>query len=157
MLWDMHHRLSLIYPKVGEAIAFRNEHIQIPTGMQSDEDLVRMDMEKRGYRTEYEPEAVVINKGPETIHDYWKQRTRVNIGERYMKRLFDFDIPTWDNRYLFQAYLGFLKENSAHIFRMAAAITMELLARVYASIYVKLDKGDKVLWSMVESTKNVNS
>jgi hypothetical protein len=40
---------------------------------------------------------------------------------------------------------------------MAAAITMELLARVYASIYVKLDKGDKVLWSMVESTKNVNS
>ena len=67
MLWDMHHRLSLIYPKVGEAIAFRNMHIQIPTGMQSDEDLVRMDLEKRGYRTEYEPEAIVINKGPETV------------------------------------------------------------------------------------------
>jgi poly-beta-1,6-N-acetyl-D-glucosamine synthase len=157
MLWDMHHRLALIYPKVGEAIAFRNLHIQIPTGMQSDEDLIRMDLEKRGYRTVYEPAAVVINKGPETVRDYWKQRTRVNIGERYMKRLFDFDIPTWDNRYLFQAYLGFLKENSSNIIRMSAAIAMEMLARVYASIYVLLDKGDKVMWSMVESTKNVNS
>ena len=156
MLWDMHHRLSLLYPKVGEVIAFRNVHIQIPTGMQSDEDLVRMDLEKRGYRTEYEPEALVINKGPDTVRDYWKQRTRVNIGERYMKRLFDFDIPTWDNSYLFQAYLGFLKDNSSQIFRMTAAILMELLARVYASIYVKLDKGDKAMWSMVESTKKVS-
>ena len=157
MLWDMHHRLSLIYPKVGEAIAFRNLHIQIPTGMQSDEDLVRMDLEKRGFRTVYEPEAVVINKGPETVRDYWKQRTRVNIGERYMKRLFDFDIPTWDNHYLFQAYLGFLKDNSSQIVRMSAAVVMEMLARVYASIYVLLDKGDKVVWNMVESTKNVDS
>lgn len=157
MLWDMHHRLSLIYPKVGEAIAFRNLNIQIPTGMQSDEDLVRMDLEKRGYRTEYEPNAIVVNKGPDTVRDYWKQRTRVNIGERYMKRLFDFDIPTWDSRFLFQAYLGFLKDNSNHVLRMSSAMVMELLARAYASIYVKLDKGDKVLWSMVESTKNVNS
>ncbi len=157
MLWDMHHRLSLIYPKVGEAIAFRNLNIQIPTGMQSDEDLVRMDLEKRGYRTEYEPNAIVVNKGPDTVRDYWKQRTRVNIGERYMKRLFDFDIPTWDSRYLFQAYLGFLKDNSNHVLRMSSAMVMEMLARAYASIYVKLDKGDKVLWSMVESTKNVNS
>jgi cellulose synthase/poly-beta-1,6-N-acetylglucosamine synthase-like glycosyltransferase len=157
MLWDMHHRLSLIYPKVGEAIAFRNLNIQIPTGMQSDEDLVRMDLEKRGYRTEYEPNAIVVNKGPDTVRDYWKQRTRVNIGERYMKRLFDFDIPTWDSRFLFQAYLGFLKDNSNHVLRISAAMVMELLARAYASIYVKLDKGDKVLWSMVESTKNVNS
>jgi biofilm PGA synthesis N-glycosyltransferase PgaC len=156
MLWDMHHRLSLIYPKVGEAIAFRNLHIQIPAGMQSDEDLIRMDLEKRGYRTEYEPEAIVINKGPETVRDYWKQRTRVNIGERYMKRLFDFDIPTWDGRYLFQAYLGFLKDNSTQIFRISMAVGMELLARVYASIYVKLDRGDKVMWSMVESTKNID-
>jgi poly-beta-1,6-N-acetyl-D-glucosamine synthase len=156
MLWDMHHRLSLIYPKVGEAIAFRNLHIQIPTGMQSDEDLVRMDLEKRGYRTVYEPEAVVINTGPETVRDYWKQRTRVNIGARYMKRLFDFDIPTWDNHYLFQAYLGFLKDNASQIFRMSAAILLEMLARAYASIYVLLDRGDKVVWSMVESTKEVN-
>ena len=157
MLWDMHHRLSLLYPKVGEAIAFRNLHIQIPTGMQSDEDLVRMDLEKRGYRTVYEPEAVVINKGPETVRDYLKQRTRVNIGERYMKRLFDFDIPTWDNRYLFQAYMGFLKDNSSHIVRMSAAIVLEMLARAYASIYVLLDRGDKVMWSMVDSTKELNS
>jgi poly-beta-1,6-N-acetyl-D-glucosamine synthase len=156
MLWDMHHRLSLIYPKVGEAIAFRNLHIQIPTGMQSDEDLVRMDLEKRGYRTEYEPKAIVVNKGPETVRDYWKQRTRVNIGERYMKRLFDFDIPTWDGRFLFQAYLGFLKDNSRHFILMSAAIAMELLARAYASIYVKLDRGDKVMWSMVESTKSMD-
>jgi biofilm PGA synthesis N-glycosyltransferase PgaC len=155
MLWDMHHRLSLIYPKVGEVMAFRNLHIQIPTNMQSDEDLIRMDLERKGYRSVYVPDAIVINKGPETVRDYFKQRTRVNIGERYMKRWFDFDIPTWDKRYLFESWRGFLKDNRKDIWKIGVAIGLELLARAYATLHVMLDKGDRPVWNMVETTKDI--
>jgi biofilm PGA synthesis N-glycosyltransferase PgaC len=155
MLWDMHHRLSLIYPKVGEVMAFRNLNIQIPTGMQSDEDLIRMDLERKGYRSVYVPDAIVINKGPETVRDYFKQRTRVNIGERYMKRWFDFDIPTWDKRYLFESWRGFLKDNRKDIWKIGVAIGLELLARAYATLHVMLDKGDRPVWNMVETTKDI--
>jgi len=155
MLWDMHHRLSLIYPKAGELVAFRNLHIQLPTSMQSDEDIIRMELERRGLRTVYAPDAIVHNKGPTTVRDFFKQRTRVNIGEQYMKRVYEYDIPTWNARYLFSSYLDFLKDNRRHPFMVAAAMSLEALARVYAVAYVAMDKGDQAVWSQVASTKDV--
>lgn len=155
MLWDMHHQLSIIQPKVGEIVAFRNLGIRIPTGMGSDEDLVRREMETKGYEIRYEPNAIVYNRGPATVRDFFIQRTRVNIGERYMKRWFDYDIPTWDQRYLFNAWFSFIRDNAGHPLKMAMAMTMEVLARVYAAIHVRLDKGDRAVWQVVESTKEI--
>ncbi|MDD1770406.1 MAG: glycosyltransferase, partial [Methanomassiliicoccales archaeon] len=50
MLWDMHHRVALIDPKIGELMAFRPLGIVLPEGTQSDEDIIRMESEKRGLR-----------------------------------------------------------------------------------------------------------
>ncbi len=155
MLWDMHHRLSLLYPKVGVLVAFRNLGITLPTTLQSDEDIMRMELEKKGLRTVYVPEAIVHNKGPTTVCEFIKQRTRVNIGEQYMKRIYDFDIPTWNPKWLFRSYLDFLKDNKRNIPRMMEAMGLEAYARIYATLYVKLDRGDKAVWSQVSSTKDV--
>ena len=153
MLWDMHHRLSLIHPKVGEIVAFRNTGLRIPTGMGSDEDLIRREMESQGLSVLYEPSAIIHNRGPSTLADFFEQRTRVNIGERYMKRWFDYDIPTWDKRFLINAWLSFLKDNAAHPLKMAGAMSIEAFARAYASLHVRLDKGDRAIWQVVGSTK----
>jgi biofilm PGA synthesis N-glycosyltransferase PgaC len=80
MLWEMHHRISLVHPKIGELMAFRRLDKALPTTSQSDEDLIRIELEKRGLHGVYVAEAVVFNKGPTTVADFWKQRTRVNIG-----------------------------------------------------------------------------
>ena len=157
MLWDMHHRLSLIHPKVGEIVAFRNTGLRIPTGMGSDEDLIRREMESQGLRVLYEPSAIIHNRGPSTLADFFEQRTRVNIGERYMKRWFDYDIPTWDKRFLINAWLSFLKDNAAHPLKMAGAMSIEAFARAYASLHVRLDKGDRAIWQVVGSTKDVQN
>jgi len=156
MLWDMHHRLSLIHPKVGEIVAFRNLGLKIPTGMGSDEDLIRRELENRGYQIRYEPGALIFNRGPTTVQDFFIQRTRVNIGERYMKRWFDYDIPTWDKAYLFNAWFSFLKDNARHPLKMVVAMVMEAFARAYAALHVRLDKGDRAIWQVVESTKGVD-
>lgn len=157
MLWDMHHRVALIYPKVGELMAFRRLDKALPTSTQSDEDIIRMESEKRGLTTVYAPRAIVFNKGPENVRDFVRQRTRVNIGEKYMKRLFDYDIPTWDPKYLFQAYLSFLKENGRHVLKVMAAMSLEAYSRIYATLYVAMDKGDKAVWQQVSSTKDLGA
>jgi len=155
MLWEMHHRISLVHPKIGELMAFRRLDKALPTTSQSDEDLIRIELEKRGLRSVYVAEAVVFNKGPTTVADFWGQRTRVNIGEKYLKRWFDYQVPTWNRRLLFAAMLGFLGDNARHPFRLAIAIGLEALARIYSSLYVAFDKGDRAVWNQVSSTKDL--
>ena len=155
MLWDMHHRISLIYPKIGELMAFRRLDKALPTTSQSDEDLIRRELEKRGLRSVYAGEAVVFNKGPTTLADFWSQRTRVNIGEKYLKRWFNYQVPTWNRRLLFAALLGFLGANARHPLKFTIAMSLEALARAYSSLYVFLDKGDPAVWTQVPSTKDL--
>lgn len=155
MLWDMHHQLSLVHPKLGELIAFRNIGVTIPDGQSTDEDYIRMAIEKRGLVAAYAPEAVVINKGPETWNDLWKQRVRVNIGEKYMKARFGYKVPTWDMRYLFPSVINILKKNGGHVHKVFISMALEMAVRVYSSIYVRLDKGDQTIWSMVSTTKKL--
>lgn len=156
MLWDLHHRLSMITPKTGELIAFRNFRFQIPKGTNTDEDWIRMEIERRGYKVVYVPEAIVYNKGPETIKEFLNQRIRVNIGEIYMKKRFNFTVPTWNLSYLMPAFLSFCKEYKSHIDKVAAAIALEAIARTYATVHVALNRPDKHIWEMAESTKKVS-
>jgi cellulose synthase/poly-beta-1,6-N-acetylglucosamine synthase-like glycosyltransferase len=155
MIWEMHHCLSLKYPKVGELIAFRNENVSIPSGTSTDEDAIRMNLEKKGFKTVYAPNALVMNKGPTTLEDFWKQRVRVNIGERYMKRRFNYDIPTWNVSFLIMAMKEVLKENKRHLGKAIVAVTLEAFSRLYATLYVRLDKGDKAVWDTVRTSKDV--
>jgi len=156
MLWDMHHRLSLISPKTGELVAFRNLDMQISPGINTDEDWIRMEAEKKGLVTAYVPEALVWNKGPETLPDFWAQRTRVNIGEKYMKRRYQFEVPTWKGEYLFPSFLSFIRDNRRNLGKAIAAMSIEAMSRVFASVYVALDKGDPYIWDIVSSTKKLD-
>jgi biofilm PGA synthesis N-glycosyltransferase PgaC len=156
MLWDMHHRLSLISPKTGELVAFRNLDMQISSGINTDEDWIRMETEKKGLVTVYVPEALVWNKGPETLPDFWAQRTRVNIGEKYMKRRYQFEVPTWQGEYLFPSFLSFIKDNRRNLGKAIAAMSIEAMSRIFASIYVALDRGDPYIWEIVSSTKKLD-
>jgi len=156
MLWEMHHHLSMINPKTGELVAFRNLDMQISPGINTDEDWIRMRIEGDGLRTAYAPEAIVWNKGPETLSDFWKQRTRVNIGEKYMKKRYEFEVPTWKGEFLMPALVSFLRDNLRHPLKMTVAMGIEGLSRAYASLHVALDRGDPYVWEMVGTTKKLD-
>jgi cellulose synthase/poly-beta-1,6-N-acetylglucosamine synthase-like glycosyltransferase len=157
MVWDLHHRLSLIYPKIGELVAFRKDGVSLPTHLGSDEDNIRMQLERKGLRSVYVPEATVINKGPTTVADFMKQRTRINIGEGYVKRLYDYDIPTQDRSLVARALLDFLRDSGWHPFRIMTAAVLEGSARIYAKAYVAMDRGDQAVWSQIATSKDVDS
>ncbi len=155
MLWALHHRVSLLHPKIGELVAFRDIGTRLPVKSQSDEDILRMNLERKGYKSVYAPDAVIRNRGPENVRDFIKQRTRVNIGERYMKREFDYDIPTWDRDLLFSAVLDSVKDLGFHPIKMSLTVAMEMYSRMKATSYVRSDKGDMGVWNPVSSTKKL--
>ena len=85
LLWQLHHRVSLRKPKMGELIAFRRYFRQIPHRSAVDEASIEPLIKGQGLRLLYVPEAVVLNKGPETVSDFFKQRQRIFAGHLYVK------------------------------------------------------------------------
>jgi biofilm PGA synthesis N-glycosyltransferase PgaC len=156
MVWDLHHRLSLINPKIGELVAFRKDGVSLPTHLGSDEDNIRMQVERRGLRSVYAPDATVINKGPTTVSDFMRQRTRINIGEGYVKRLYDYEVPTQDSGLVMATLLDYVRENGQNLGKIMAAVLLEGLARIYAKAYVALDRGDQAVWEQITTSKDVD-
>lgn len=155
MLWIMHHHVSEVHPKIGELVAFRDIGTRLPARTQSDEDILRMKLEGAGYRGAYAPDAVIRNRGPDTVADFIKQRTRVNIGECYMKRDYGYDIPTWDYRLLVDAMFGAVRDMGFHPVKIALTIAMEMFSRLKAAAYVRSDMGDMNVWDPVSTTKKL--
>lgn len=155
MLWTTHHHISQAHPKIGELVAFRDIGTRLPVRAQSDEDILRMKLEEAGYTGVYAADAVVRNRGPETVADFIKQRTRVNIGERYMKRDYGYEIPTWNIRLLIGAMFGAVKDMGFHPVKMSMTAVLEAYSRLKASAYVMSNKGDMNVWDPVSTTKKL--
>ena len=155
VLWTMHHHLALVYPKIGELVAFRDIGTRLPTDQQSDEDIIRMNLENAGYDCIYAPDAIVLNRGPETEEDFLKQRIRVNIGEVNMKRKFDYDIPSWNKKYLMKAVIGTVKDLGFHPFKLLYAVRLEMKARKTAEEHIDSGDADMIIWDQAATTEKL--
>ncbi len=155
LMWLMHHYLALKNPKIGELIAFRDIGTRLRTDFQSDEDIIRMELERKGYICVYAPECICINRGPETEEDFKKQRIRVNIGEVNMKKTYDFSIPTWNKKYLAKAYFKTIRELGFHPFKTYYTLKLESECRKEAERHVAENGDTMAVWEPVESTKKV--
>ena len=59
LLWDLHHQVSKIRPKMGELISFRNIFRQIPNDTAVDEASIEPLIIGQGMKLRYAPEAIV--------------------------------------------------------------------------------------------------
>jgi len=155
MIWTMHHHVSLVQPKIGEIIAFRDIGTRLSVVTSGDEDTLKMELEKKGYKSIYAPEAKVYNRGPETIRDFVKQRTRVNIGERSLKMEHGFEVPTWDMKMLYPAFINAIKDMGFSPIKLSIATGAEIYSRVKAYLHVKFGKGDIHIWEQIKTTKKL--
>ena len=154
-LWSMHHNVALIHPKIGELVAFRDIGTRLTVDQQSDEDLIRMNLEKEGFECAYAPEAIVLNRGPETEEDFLKQRIRVNIGECVMKQKHNYSIPSWDKKILMKAAVSTVRDMGFHPFKLLYAMRLEMKSRRIAQRHVADGKHDMNIWDPVASTKKL--
>jgi biofilm PGA synthesis N-glycosyltransferase PgaC len=87
LMWELHHRIASVEPKMGELVAFRNQFAVLDPAVLSDELSVEHKIRSAGLRIAYAPDARVFNRGPETLREFVEQRVRWCVAQLRDARL----------------------------------------------------------------------
>jgi cellulose synthase/poly-beta-1,6-N-acetylglucosamine synthase-like glycosyltransferase len=153
--WALHHRIAMRSPKCGELVAFRNVFRKIPNTA-VDEAWIEYAISSRNYQILYAPEAIVYNRGPETISDFVKQRRRIACGHLDLKRRTRFNVSSSTLFTVLPAILEVLpKKKPKEFVFFASALVLEAFSRLlgYFDYYVKKDR--HTVWEVSKSTKSL--
>lgn len=168
LIWNLHHEISLKNPenpKIGEMYAFRNAIESLPESVLNDEEATRVAVLKQGYSVAYSPDAIIFNRGPETLRELIKQRKRWNIADRHLMETANFDNPTWKHfeilKILARRLPRDIRKSILSPIYLLIAVLMEAYVRAYSVYYVRRrlrdpSKFDAIFkWDIIESTKKV--
>jgi cellulose synthase/poly-beta-1,6-N-acetylglucosamine synthase-like glycosyltransferase len=157
VLWDLHHRVALEVPKMGEIVAFRSHLVEYVSELSvvdeaSIEDIVRA----KGYQLGYVPEAIVTNHGPENIREYFEQRRRIARGHYWLEFAFGYDVATLDRSLLANVALDAARaEDRFGKLALLAAIGTEIGARALGFWDARVVGGKHRTWRALQSTKSL--
>jgi glycosyltransferase involved in cell wall biosynthesis len=158
VLWEMHHRVSLEVPKMGEIVAFRTALVEYVSELSvvdeaSIEDIVRA----KGYTLGYVPDAVVTNRGPDTLKEYFEQRRRIARGHYWLQFAFGYEVATLDRALLVRTAMDTAKDEDAlGKVAVATAIGTEVAARIAGFWDARIVGGKHRTWTPLASTKTLD-
>ena len=160
LFWSLHHELALNHPKLGELIAFRNIVREMPKDTAVDEASIEAIITNAGYRIHYAKDAIVRNKGPETIKDFLRQRRRITAGHKHLQVTKGYQVSSMKivnlaplvKRLLVQVDVSWNLKTALWTF---GAICLELIGRVLGDFDYYIKKKNPVMWDIAESTKNL--
>jgi biofilm PGA synthesis N-glycosyltransferase PgaC len=155
LLWQLHHRVSLQRPKMGELVAFRRYFRQIPHRSAVDEASIEPLIKGQGLQLLYVPEAIVLNKGPETVGDFFKQRWRIFAGHLYVRDTLGYKVSTLNGLRILPLFLQEMKLNWRYLLWGPAVVLLECLARMMGAYYYMVKRKNPFVWPVAESTKDV--
>jgi biofilm PGA synthesis N-glycosyltransferase PgaC len=160
LLWDLHHQVSMHHPKMGELIAFRNIFHQIPFETAVDEASIEPLIIGQGLRLHYAPRAIVHNKGPENLSDFFKQRRRIFPGHLYVKDTLGYKVSTLNGLRILWLFLqnspAAIKSFGWRYFVWGMAIgLLEMFVRLLATYDYVVWKRKPYAWPVAESTKDL--
>lgn len=153
--WDLHHKISLKQPKMGELVAFRKIFVQIPKFSCVDEANIEPLIRGQDFLLKYVPEAIVYNKGPENLHDFLKQRRRIYAGHLALKKGQGYEVATMDGLKIFLIFLQNLKPNFKYLFWSLATIIFEIWGRILGFWDYYFSKKSHTIWERSETTKKL--
>ncbi len=151
--WELHHLISMRHPKMGELISFRNIFRQIPLDTAVDEASIEPLIIGQGMKLQYAPDAIVYNRGPETLHDFIKQRRRIYAGHLYVKDTLGYQVATMNSMRILALFLQNLKADWRYFFWAPFILALELYVRLLGKYDYAVRKRKPCVWQMVESTK----
>lgn len=157
LLWELHHRVSLKRPKMGEVVAFRKVFARIPILSSVDEANIEPLIRGQGYIIRYVPEARIYNKAPTKIKDFIKQRRRIYSGHLAVKHEQSYEVATMDVFFILQVLSSFLKENPRPKFFLftPAVILLEVYSRFLGWWDYQIVKKRHTIWDVAETTKDL--
>ncbi len=153
LLWDLHHQIALKHPKMGEMIAFRKVFQRIPLDSAVDEANIEPLVRGQGYELRYQPDAVVYNRGPDTVADFLKQRRRIHAGHLLIRQKQGYAVSTMGFGHILAALLGAWNWEWRYFAWVPAAAALEAYARFLGRYDVRVGKNDHAVWAVALSTK----
>lgn len=157
MLWELHHRVALKNPKMGEVVAFRKIFRRIPISSSVDEANIEPLIRGQGYLIKYVPQAVIHNKAPTKVEDFIKQRRRIYNGHLAVKYEQSYEVSTMSGASILFCFLSFLKDNPKpkFIILAPAVIALEAYSRFLGWWDYKVVKKKHTVWDIAETTKDL--
>ncbi len=154
--WALHDKIASRTPKCGELVAFRRVFDKVPEDIAVDEAWIEFAITKRNYKIVYVSDAIVYNRGPETIQDFLNQRRRIAYGHLDLDRRAKFEVSTNKPTSTLPAIIEVLPiKNPKKLFFFASAFALEAIGRSlgYYDYYIK-DRHHSV-WEISKSTKSL--
>jgi biofilm PGA synthesis N-glycosyltransferase PgaC len=131
LLWELHHEVATVAPKLGEAIAVRAALVpRLPADSVLDEATIEAMVTAAGQMLKYLPEAIVVNRGPDTVLEYLWQRRRNAAGHYTLRAQTGYRVATLPTRRLIILAARRLRAPARpSIVTCAVAVLLEVAAR----------------------------
>jgi len=155
LMWNLHHKIALLTPKLGELVAFRNVVREIPVDTAVDEASIEAIVRKAGYELRYVPEAIVRNKGPENIKDFLKQRRRIAVGHKLLVHDDGYEVSTMDPKKILRILLQEHSWKPKNTLWTVGAIGLEMVGRSLGYYDLHVRKRNPFIWDIASSTKRL--
>jgi len=154
MLWGLHHAINLTTFKSGEMIAFRKIFERIPYHTAVDEASIEPVVRGQGYGVQYVADAVVHNKGPETLNDFLRQRRRIYAGHLAVRDTLGYTVSTMNAGRILAVMLRNLDWRPRPFFWTWSIVALEAYGRLLGVRDYKKRRNHAV-WEIATSTKQL--
>lgn len=152
-LWKLHHTIAMRSPKLGELTAFRKIFHRIPYDSAVDEANMEPLIRGQGYQLRYVPEAIVYNRGAETVSDFVKQRRRIHAGHLRMAHEQGYIVATMGSSTILGAIISNFEWDWRYFLWMPSVIGLEMYGRFLGWMDYKFKKRNHAIWEIAVTTK----
>jgi len=156
LLWDLHHQMNLAGFKAGEMIAFRKVFVRIPPHTAVDEASVEPLIRGQGYGVRYVPDAIVYNKGPETVDDFLRQRRRIYAGHLEMQAALGYSVSTMSGGKIAGLLLRHLDWRPRQLWWTVRVVALEVYGRYLGRQDYRARRSHTV-WEIAATTKELET
>jgi cellulose synthase/poly-beta-1,6-N-acetylglucosamine synthase-like glycosyltransferase len=161
LIWELHHQVSLNDPKMSELLAIRIQLVrEIPTDSAVDDAAIEALASRSNKK--YVPDAIVLNRGPESLGGIFKQRKRICIGHAHLRQTQHYTVSTMKVSKTFGPLLQTIRVIKAKTrfgvtgyFKVLLAILLESYARLSANFDFSVKGANPYKWEILETTKAV--
>lgn len=157
LLWGLHHEINLRGGfKAGEMIAFIKIFERIPYNTSVDEASIEPVIRGQGYKVRYIPEAIVYNKGPDTVEDFLRQRRRIYSGHLDIQALLGYSVSTMSGGRILKVLLQTMDWRPRPFVWTWLVVGLEVYGRFLGRRDYK-NRRDHTVWEIAATTKELNT
>jgi cellulose synthase/poly-beta-1,6-N-acetylglucosamine synthase-like glycosyltransferase len=155
LVWRVHHNIASKRAKLGEAVAFRDVIDHIPPDLAVDEAALEALIIAKGYELRYCENAIIFNRGPETIADFLKQRRRITCGHLHLRDKLHYEVSTFRITRAFLGMVPELKTSPRRLWWTLCACVLALYGRLLGVFDYYVLRRTHQIWDIAETTKDV--